>query len=69
MYQTFQEESKCIISTEVEKVNHGKVIPVQTVTFRSKDDKEHLAEKQLKEFVQIHVEICTKFQDAGNFSM
>ena len=39
---------------------------MQTVTFRSKDDKEHLAEKQLKEFVKIHVEICTKSQDAGN---
>ena len=29
--------------------------------FRSKDDKEHLAEKQLKQFAQIHVENCTKF--------
>ena len=65
-YQSFQEESKCIICTEVKKDNHGKVIPVQTMTFRSKDDKEHLAEKQLKEFAQIHVENCTKFQDVGN---
>ena len=36
------------------------------MTFRSKGDKEHLAEKQLKEFAQIHVENCTKLQDAGN---
>ena len=54
-YQSFQEESKCIIWTEVKKDNHGKVITMQTMTFRSKDDKEHLAEKQLKEFAQIHV--------------
>ena len=34
------------------------------MTFASKDDIEHLAEKQLKEFAQIHVEKCTEFQDA-----
>ena len=34
--------------------------------FRSKDDKEHLAKKQLKQFAQIHVENCTKFEDAEN---
>ena len=39
----------------------GEVISVQTMKFRSKDDKEHLAEKQLKQFAQIHVESCTKF--------
>ena len=54
-YQSFQEESKCIIWTEVKKDNHGNIITMQTMTFRSKDDKEHLAEKQLKEFAQIHV--------------
>ena len=36
------------------------------MTFRSKNDKEHLAENQLKEFAQIRVENYTKFQDAGN---
>ena len=41
------------------------MIPVQTMTFVLKDEKEHLAEKQLKEFAQIHVASCTKFQDAG----
>ena len=65
-YLSFQEESKCIICPEVKKDNYGKVIPVQTMTFRSKDDKEHLAEKQLKEFAEIHVKNCTNFQDAGN---
>ena len=65
-YQSFQEESKCIICPEIKKGNHGKVAPVQTMTFVSKDEKEHLAEKQLKEFAHIHVESCTKFQDAGN---
>ena len=65
-YQSFQEESKCIIYPEIKKGNHRKVIPVQTMTSVSKDEKEHLAEKQLKEFAQIHVESCTKFQDAGN---
>ena len=44
---------------------HGKVVPVQTMTFRESDDSLHLAEKRLKEFAQIHVENCTKFQDAG----
>ena len=39
-YQSFQEESKCIICTEVTKDNHRKVIPVQTMTFCSKDDRE-----------------------------
>ena len=47
-YHSFQEESKCIICTEVKEDNHGKVILVQTMTFRSKDDKEHLAEKAIK---------------------
>ena len=65
-YQYFQEESKCIICTEVKKDNHGKVIPVKTMTFRSKYDKEHLAEEQLKELAKIHVANCTKFQDAEN---
>ena len=65
-YQSFQEESKCIICPEIKKDNHGEAIPVQTMTFVSKDEKEHLAEKQLKEFAQINVESCTKFQDAGN---
>ena len=44
-YQSSQEESKCIICTEVKEDYHRKVIPVQTMTFRSKDDKEHLVEK------------------------
>ena len=35
------------------------------MTFREIDDSLHLAEKQLKEFGQTHVENCTKFQDAG----
>ena len=48
----------------LKKDNHGKVIPVQTMTFASKDDIEHLAEKQLIEFAQIHVEKCTELQDA-----
>ena len=64
-YQSFQEESKCIICAAVKKDAHGKVVPVQTMTFRETDDSLHLAEKQLKEFAQIHVENCTKFQDAG----
>ena len=45
---------------------HGQVLPVQTMTFRKTDDSLHLAEKQLKEFAQIHVENCTKFQGAGH---
>ena len=65
-YQSFQEESKCIICTEVKKDNHGKVIPMQTTTFPSKYCKEHLVEKELKEFTKIHVENYTKFQDAEN---
>ena len=57
-YQSFQEESKCIISAAVKKDAHRKVVPVQTMNL-------HFAEKQRKEFTQIHVENCTKFQDAG----
>ena len=48
----------------MKKDDHGKVVPVQTMTFRETDDSLHLAEKQLKAFPQIHVENCTKFQDA-----
>ena len=58
-YQSFQEESKCIICATVKKDAHGKVVPVQTMTFRGTDDSMHLHEKQLKEFAQIHVENCT----------
>ena len=48
----------------MKKDAHGKVDPVQTMTFRETDDSLHLDEKQLKEFAQIHVENGTKFQDA-----
>ena len=44
---------------------HGKIVPFQTITFRETDDSLLLAEEQLKEFAQIHVENCIKFQDAG----
>ena len=44
---------------------HGKVVPVQSMTFPETDDYLYLGEKQIKEFAQIHVENCTKFQDAG----
>ena len=44
---------------------YRKVIPVQIMTFRETDDSLHLAVKQPKKFAQIHVENCTKFQDAG----
>ena len=45
---------------------HGQVVPVQTMTFRKTNDSLHLAEKQLKEFAQIHAENCTKFKGAGH---
>ena len=60
-YQSFREESKWIICAAVKKDAHGKVDPVQTMTFRETDDSLHLDEKQLKEFAQIHVENGTKF--------
>ena len=42
-----------------------KVAPVQTMTFQETNDSLHLAEKQIKEFAQIHVENCPGFPDAG----
>ena len=49
----------------MKKDAHEKVVPVHTMTFRETIKSLHLTEKQLKEFAQIHVENCTKFQDAG----
>ena len=51
----------------MKKDAQGKLVPVQTMTFRETDDSFHLAEKELKEFAQSHVENCTKFQDAGQW--
>ena len=34
------------------------------MTFQETDDSLHFTEKQPKEFAQIHVENCTKVQDA-----
>ena len=64
-YQSFQEESKCVVCATVKKDAHGNLVSAQTMTFRETDDSLHLTEKQLKEFAQIHVENCTRFQDAG----
>ena len=44
---------------------HTRVVFVQTMTFRETDNSLHLAEKQLKEFAQIHVKNFPKIQDAG----
>ena len=63
-YQSFQEESTCIMYVAVKKDAHGKVVPVQTMTFQETNNTLHLAEKQLKEFAQIDVENCTNFEDA-----
>ena len=42
---------------------HGKVVPVQIMTFRETDDSLHVAGKQPNKFAQIHVENSTKFHD------
>ena len=63
-YQSFQEESKCFICDAVKNDALGKVVRVQTTTYRETNDSLHLAKKQLKELAQVHVENCTKFQDA-----
>ena len=47
-YQSFQEESKCVICDAVNDNAHRNVVPVQTTTFRETDDSLHFAEKQLK---------------------
>ena len=60
-YQSFQEESKCVICTAVKKDAHEKLVPVQMMTFREIHDFLHLAEKQLEEFAQIDGESCSKF--------
>ena len=62
---TNQEESKSVICAALKKDYHGKVVPVQTMTFWKIDDSLHLAEEQLKEFAQIHIEICRKSKDTS----
>ena len=62
-HQSFQEHVNCVICTAVKGDAHVKVVPVQTTTFQETDSSLYLVEKQPKEFMQIHVENCTKFQD------
>ena len=45
---TNQEESKSVICAALKKDYHGKVVPVQMMTFWEIDDSLHLAEEQLK---------------------
>ena len=67
-YQSNQEDLQCIICVGIKKDNKGEVIPVKSMTFSKEDithDKEHLVEKILKEFAEIHVKKETKFKEAG----
>ena len=65
-YQTGKDldTQHCIICNEVKK-HKGRIIPTTTITLRSKDSKEHLAEKTLVHFARIHVEKGTALKEAA----
>ena len=43
----------------------GRTLPVKTMTFREESSKEHLAEKQMKEFSKVHVDKNTKYKEGA----